>query len=31
MKDTGKADHLRVDLEGERQGEEIEVRSVSLN
>ncbi|HKB70105.1 MAG TPA: hypothetical protein VKH46_04625 [Thermoanaerobaculia bacterium] len=31
LKATNKADHLRVDLEGERQGDEIEVRSLSLN
>lgn len=31
LKTTNKTDHLRVDLEGERQGDEIQVRSVSLN
>ena len=31
LKATKKADHLRVDVEGEKKGNEIAVQSVSLN
>jgi len=31
LKSTKKADHLRVDVDGERKGNEIQVKSVSLD
>ena len=31
LKTTKKTDHLRVDVEGERKGDEIQVRSISLD
>ena len=31
LKTTKKTDHLRVDVEGERKGDEIQVKSISLD